>query len=141
MAINHTEEIYFKLVNVQIESFKDEVEINTSNSVLGLSAYLTLEALLKGNQFSWADALDFSSTCTRNTISEIRKAVEYDDIENIKIPTKYSYYEEYKINDNPESIARIKKLFDYVAEKPLVQKRLERINPDWLKLQGENFGA
>lgn len=135
MSINEAKNISLSLVTDEIEEFTNDVNIDPSKSILGLSAYLTLESLLNGNQFSWADALDFSSTCTRNTISEIRKAVEYDDIENIKVPTKYSHYDEYKINNNPESIARLKKLFDYVANKSLVQKRLERINPEWLILQ------
>lgn len=135
MAVNEARNINLCLVTGEIEEFKNDVFINPSNSTLGLSAYLTLESLLNGNKFSWADALDFSSTCTRNTISEIRKAVEYDDIENVKIPTKYSYYEAYQANNNPESIARLTKLFDYVSSKPLVQKRLEKINPEWLKLQ------
>lgn len=124
-----------KLVTPQIIQFTHNVSIEPSKSVLGLSAYLVLEALLNGEQFSRADALDFSSTCTRNTILEIRKAVEYDDIVNITVPTKYSHYDKYRTNNRPESIARLKKLFDYVGNKPIVQKRLERVNPEWLKLQ------
>ena len=141
MSFNESSRVKFELLTREIESYTDDVLITPESATLGLSAYLLLEVILKGEQLSWSDAVEISSTCTRNTVSEIRKAVEYNDIENIKIPTKYSYYDEYKASDNPESIARLIKLFDYIAKKPLVQKRLERINPDWLKLQGENFGA
>lgn len=135
MSINEAKSLNLRLVTDDIEEFTHDVYIDHSNSTLGLSAYLVLEALLNGEQLSWADAKELSSTCTRNTILEIRKAIEYDDIENIKVPTKYSHYEEYIASNNPESIARLKKLFDFVAAKALVQKRLERINPEWLKLQ------
>jgi len=135
MAINEAKNIDLSLVTDEIEEFTNDVNINPSNSTLGLSAYLTLESLLNGNQFSWADALELSCTRTTNVISELRKAIEFEDIETVKIPTKYSYYEKYKANNNPESVARLKKLFNHVANKSLVQKRLERINPEWLKLQ------
>jgi len=108
--------------------------ITPEKAKLGRTAYLLIQELLNNDYISWKEAIEISSTRTANPVSEIRKAIEYDDIINIRVPTKYSFYDRYALNrDNPESILRMQMLFDYIASKPRVQQLLEKVNPDWLK--------
>lgn len=103
---------------------------------LARTAYLALDRLLNDGYIAWDNAKEMTSTRIANVMTEIRKAVDYDDIVNVRVPTKYRYYDRYELNKkNPESRQRIEKLFKYVANKATTQRLLAQINPEWLKLK------
>lgn len=123
--------------NVTIDQIDKAIVITPEKAILGRTAYLTLGYLLNDGYVSWDNAQELWSTRIANPISEIRKAVEYDDIVNIHIPTKYKYYVRYKLADDPKARARLEKLFAFVGSKPHVQKMLEQVNPKWVEYQLE----
>ena len=65
-----------------------------------ISDYLLVSRLLAGDTVSWEDAkVKLLSSRATNNATSVRKIVgNFECIENIKIPTLDSYYEEYKLN-------------------------------------------
>jgi len=67
-----------------------------------ISDYLLVSRLLAGDTISWEQAkVKLLSSRATNNATSVRKIIgNFECIENIKIPTLGSYYEEYKLNQD-----------------------------------------
>ena len=106
-----------------------------------ISDYLLVSRLLAGDTVSWEDAkVKLLSSRATNNATSVRKIVgNFECIENIKIPTLGSYYEEYKLNkDYTTHFQELKMMYEAsVHFMKRLNKKLEKV-AKFNEAQGSN---
>ena len=106
-----------------------------------ISDYLLVSRLLAGDTVSWEDAkVKLLSSRATNNATSVRKIVgNFECIENIKIPTLGSYYEEYKLNkDYTTHFQELKMMYeanDHFMKR--LNRKLEKV-AKFNEVQGSN---
>ena len=118
MSINpHTttenKEQVFKMETLESLSLAAEVALDLQDTRgLGIGALKITEALLNGKTFTWAQGFDLKTTTPKHHIWGIRKCINSNDIITKRIGKKR--YAEWSINTKPYSVARVRKMYDYL---------------------------